>query len=375
VKSLLKVSKTATAAIGLGLAASYGHLGYPAILGLRASRRKPRPMLASPKDWPAITIVVPAYRESTVLQDKIDNLLANGYEGEVEVLVVAEDERTADIARQAGVRVIQPEMRLGKSRSMNLGMELATHDFIVFTDANNVLLPGAIANVVIPLVHGAGGAAGEKIHEEEGGESIYWKFESWLKQKEDILGSTVGICGELFAVRREAWKPIPDDISSDDLWIAIDFIERGHRLAYVAEAKALEPPFEPGKPQWERRTRILAGALFVAYDKKHLLLRRNSLVTFEIWGHSLWRSTAGPLAHVGLVGLAASKANKSRLAQAFLCTQALSAVAGRLVHNGRELPTPVAAVGQVMYLQAVALAGMRRALRGDRITIWPKQNR
>ncbi|MFV1989376.1 MAG: glycosyltransferase [Acidimicrobiales bacterium] len=331
-------------------------------------------MLKSPRNWPAITLIVPAYLESTVLKAKIENLLNNGYEGEAEILVVAEDEETATVARTTSARVVQPETRLGKSRSMNLGVELASHDIIVFSDANNELLPGAIEAVVLPLVHGAGCAAGEKIHEEEG-ESIYWKFESWLKRQEDILGGTIGVCGELFAVRRDVWKPIPDGISIDDRWIAIDLAERGHRVAYVPEAKAIEPPFEPGHLQWERRTRNIGGALFVYYDKRHLLFRRNNLLTFEIWGHGLWRTTIGPLAHVGLVGLAASKLHRSRSARLFLTSQVAAALAGRLIYEGRDLPAPVAALGQVMYLQAVSLAGMRRAIKGDRVTLWPKQER
>src|SRR5918993_95731 len=198
--------------------AGAGHLLYPAVLGV-VSGRRPRPEPpAEPEAWPPLTAVVPAYREAGVIADKVADLRANGYAGSLAIVVVAEDGETACAAREAGATVVEPRERLGKAQAVNLGVAEAGTDLVVLTDANNRLAPGSLALLVRHLLDPRVGAvAGEKVEADAGGEELYWRFESWLKQREWALGTTIGIVGELVGLRRSAWHPIPRDISSDDL--------------------------------------------------------------------------------------------------------------------------------------------------------------
>ena len=83
---------------GLLLAlAGTGHLLYPAYLHLR-TRRLPDetpPPVGAPVP---LTVVVPAYREASVIAAKIGDLRANGYGGRLDVIVVADDAETAAAA-------------------------------------------------------------------------------------------------------------------------------------------------------------------------------------------------------------------------------------------------------------------------------------
>ena len=87
---------------------------------------------------------------------------------------------------------------------------------MVISDANNRLAPGALAAVVEHFADpDVGAVAGEKLEDDGGGgESLYWKFESWLKQHEARLGTTIGLVGELSAFRAQAWRPIPETLRS-----------------------------------------------------------------------------------------------------------------------------------------------------------------
>ena len=107
---------------------------------------------------------------------------------------------------------------------------------MVLSDANNRLSPDALALMVEHFSDPQVGAvAGEKLEDDGGGgESLYWRFESWLKRREDRLGTTIGLVGELAAVRASVWRPIPDDVVNDDFWVALDVIEQGYRVAYGA---------------------------------------------------------------------------------------------------------------------------------------------
>ncbi len=353
--------------------AGAGHLLYPAVLGV-VSGRRPRPEPpAEPVAWPPLTAVVPAYREAGVIADKVADLRANGYAGPLAIVVVAEDGETACAARAVGATVVEPSERLGKAQAVNLGVAEAGTDLVVLTDANNRLAPGSLALLVRHLLDpGVGAVAGEKVEADAGGEELYWRFESWLKQREWALGTTIGIVGELVGLRRSAWHPIPRDISSDDLWIALDMIERGHAVAYEPRALAVDPPYEALGHRWERRTRILAGSLFVFWAKRGLVSPSTPLPAFQIVGHKLWRSTVGPVSHVALLGLAARHARHSRLAAAVVAGHAAGVAALVWQEAGRPLPSRVTPVTQVLYLQGVALGGMARFLRRDRVLRWSK---
>ena len=262
---------TSVAVGALVAGASAGHVLYPAWLAWRTrggrGRVAPVPEPSGPAwAWPDLTVLVPAYREAGVIADKVDDLRANGYPGLLRILVIADgDPETAAAAERAGARALASPRRLGKSQALNWGFREADTSVVVISDANNRLAPGALAAVVAPLADPEVGAvAGEKLEDDGGGgESLYWKFESWLKQREDRLGTTIGLVGELSAIRTDAWRPIPDDVAIDDLWAGLDIIEQGYRVAYEPRARALDPATPSLAVQWERRTRNVSGALHV----------------------------------------------------------------------------------------------------------------
>jgi biofilm PGA synthesis N-glycosyltransferase PgaC len=364
---------------GLTASAVLGHVGYPVALwaARRATGRRRLPPAPAPTP-PAITVLIPAYREAGVIAAKVTDIEANGYPGPLEVLVVADgDPETEEKARAAGARTILLPERMGKSQAVNRGLEAATTEVVVIADAgHNRLEPGSIAALVKWFEKpNVGAVAGEKMEDQGGSEGIYWRFESMLKRWEADMGSTLGLDGGLCAVRRSAWRPIPDDISNDDFWIALDLMERGYSVAYEPTALVLEESIGAIELQWERRTRVLAGGLYVMWRKRHLLQPSSRLVSFELVGHKAWRSTAGPISQAALVVLALASARRSRVARLFLLGHGVAAAGMVATLQGRQPPRPIRLAGQVLFLQAVAFGGMVRFLRGDRVIRWPKPAR
>ena len=70
-----------------------------------------------------------------------------------------------------------------------------------------------------------GGVAGEKkiqasssdsaVGEAEG---LYWKYESFMKRQDSGLYSVVGAAGELFSIRSELFRPLPESLILDDFF-------------------------------------------------------------------------------------------------------------------------------------------------------------
>jgi biofilm PGA synthesis N-glycosyltransferase PgaC len=360
--------------VGLSVATAAGHALYPvaleAVCRIRGARPQP---LVPPADgaWPGITVVIPAFREAGAIAGKVANVEANGYPGEVEVIVISEDAETAAAARATSATVIEPTQRLGKSQAENVAVEAAAHEIVVITDANNQLVDGALAALVPHFADPTVGCVGGAKTEEGEGEALYWRYETWLKERESWLGTTIGIVGELFAVRKSAWQPIPVGIASDDLWTALDLSERGHAVRYEPAASSVEPSAAPDE-QWERRTRITAIGLTVFSRKRHLLHPRHGLLSFQIIGHKLWRTTVSPIAHLALLVVALRARRTSRLAQLVLAVHAIVGALIPVQRRGASLPGPLSAGCQVIYLQFVALAGMYRFLRGRNSPLWEK---
>jgi hypothetical protein len=377
----------------LAAAATAGHLLYPAWLAWRTRGGRgqaPVAPAAGLGSLPDLTVVVPAYRESSVIAAKVDDIRANGYRGSLDILVVADgDPETATAAERAGARALTGPERLGKSQALNRGFAEATTPVVVMSDANNRLAPGALEALVEHFADPAVGAvAGAKLEDDGGGgESLYWRFESWLKEREDRLGTTIGLVGELSAVRAEAWRPIPRDVATDDFWAALDINEQGYRIAYEPRARSLDPAAPSLAASWERRIRSVSGALHIMVRRRNQLRPSAGLVAAELWGHRLSRYTVSPVAHLILLVMALTKVRSSRLARVFLLGN-LVASAGLLVSTRATEPTedtrdageravPLrvlaaasAGAGQVMFLQGVALGGMVRYARGDRSTMW-----
>jgi Glycosyltransferase like family 2 len=364
-------ARTAGLAILLGIA-GFGHVLYPAWLALRGRGSGLQP---PPEDdaWPGVTVLVPAYRERNVIEDKVSNALETGYRGSLEVIVIPEDPDTAAVASRTRAKVLPYVGRLGKPGALNRGVEAAAHPIVVITDANTQLEAGAVEALARWFADPAVGAVTGKKHVV--GEGFYWRFESWLKQRESDLDTTISLDGALAAFRRDEYEPLPADLVVDDLWLALDSIEAGRRVVYEPTAVSREGTSGAWSAEWERRTRIVGGTLDVLWRRRHLLSPFSSKVAIHLWGHKLVRSSFGPIAHLLLLGAAVGSARRSRLAQGFVALHALAGLTFVRDRQRKHLKRGERFLLQVFFLQAAALGGTARFLRRDLKAQWKKGER
>lgn len=94
------------------------------------------------------SVVVPAYNEQLLLPACLASLLAQEYDGEIEILVVdnASTDDTAGVARRAGARVIEEPQR-GYCNALMRGFAAARGEIIACTDADSVVPPDWIARL------------------------------------------------------------------------------------------------------------------------------------------------------------------------------------------------------------------------------------
>jgi cellulose synthase/poly-beta-1,6-N-acetylglucosamine synthase-like glycosyltransferase len=251
----------------------YVYFGYPlALLLFVRWFKNARDSVDSPA--PSVTLLISAYNESQVIAAKLDNALALNYQRDrLEILVISDgsDDGTDEIVqRYASFRVllVRQQPRLGKSAGLNLGVQHASGQILIFSDANAMYQADAIRHLVRhfsdPKV---GYVVGNARYYEKGTESssaesegLYWKVETFLKHKESLFGSVVGGDGAIYAIRRELFTPLlPTDIN--DFLNPLQIIAKGYTGVFEPTAVCYEEAAENFNQEYRRKVRIISRSL------------------------------------------------------------------------------------------------------------------
>lgn len=291
------MSKTILAGFWLSLVTIiYTYIGYPILVTILA-RFRGKPHLQE-DIYPNVALIIAAYNEANTIAAKIRNSLSLQYPPDRLAIVVVEDgsdDGTADIA--AGfdrIRIYHSDQRLGKAAALARVVSNLHEEIFVFTDADTMLAPDSITLLVRHFADpGVGGVAGEK-QVSGGGEGLYWRYESYLKNCDGRISSVMGASGELFAIRREAWHPPADDVIIEDFMISMQLILDGWRLVYEPAAIAKEDPLNSVAADWERRTRNAAGG-FQAISRLGKMLEPNrGIIAWQFFSHRVLRWAITP---------------------------------------------------------------------------------
>jgi cellulose synthase/poly-beta-1,6-N-acetylglucosamine synthase-like glycosyltransferase len=295
------------------IAATY--LVYPLSLRLPALVRR-RHTIGD--ETPFVTLVISAYNESAVIGEKLDNALALDYPADrLEVLVISDasdDGTDAIVAEYAdrGVVLRRQEPRGGKSLGLTKFVPRARGEILVFSDANSLYAPDALRKLVrhlqdptVGFVAGhqrylaAEGAAGAS-------ESLYWRYETWVKRLESRAGSVVGGDGAIMAIRAGLFEPLREDDINDFL-LPLRIVARGYRGVFDPEAVCYGRTADSFRGEFRRKVRIVNRSFRALFRVPQVLNPfRVGVFAFQVLFHKLLRwfvpffLLALAAAHVGL---------------------------------------------------------------------------
>lgn len=252
---------------------AYVYVGYCVLLFILA-RLFPTRGLSDRTFLPRVSLLISAHNEHKVIRHKLENALALDYpQDRLEVLVISDcsDDGSDEIVSEfapSGVRLVRQGERLGKSAGLNLGVSRAAGDVLIFSDANAMYQPDVARQLVRHFADSRiGYVVGNARYVEKRGaepsaesEGLYWKLETWLKEKESDFGSVVGGDGAIYAIRRELFTPLlPTDIN--DFLNPLQIIARGYRGAYERRAVCYEEAGDSFEKEFGRKVRIISRAL------------------------------------------------------------------------------------------------------------------
>lgn len=229
-----------------------------------------KPTLPKPlESLPNISIVIPAYNEESVIEDRINNL-AEIYPKDRMELIISNDgssDNTEIIAQKAlannslcGKVITHP--RSGVNKAINRGINESSHEIVVITGADGLFDENTIPHLITVLLssNDIGAVSGDIVPMSKGNtifsksenayRSIYGKICIW----ESKVHSTYCLNGAVVAFKKNATTSLNTKKGADDASMALSVIRNGYRCQYVPSAKFYE--YVPYKFNEQRRQKI-----------------------------------------------------------------------------------------------------------------------
>lgn len=277
---------------------AYSYLIYPSLLPVLSRIIK--------RDWlkqgisPSVSVIISAYNEEAVIDQKVRNALALDYPEERLEIIVSSDGST-DRTNEIVSAIKDPRLTLfafpereGKTACLNKSVPKAKGEIVLFTDANSMFPSDVLLKLVrnfadqdIGLVTGW-----TKYHKAGGSEDatgLYAKFEKWSKVHESLVSSCVGADGAVFAVKKGLYRPLQDwDIN--DFVIPLDVIRQDKRVVLDLDVFCYEEASEGAGKEYNRQVRITTRTLGAIRRNMDLLnpLEYGSF-SFLIFSHKVMR--------------------------------------------------------------------------------------
>jgi len=333
---------------------------------------------------PLVSVVVAVHNEERIIEERIENCLSVDYPRDrMEILIVSDGstDRTNDVVAghaADGVRLLALEERNGKAFALNRAIPQAAGEILLLTDSNTMYERDAALKLVRHFRRAdIGGVCGElrvkPFDDSTVEESLYWKFENFLKLMESRLDMTLGANGGIYAIRKEAYIPIPDGTIVDDFVIFLNVRKRGFRTLFDPEAVAYERSAPSLVDEYQRKVRIGAGDLQSIRLTGSFLDPRSGAVSFSFWSHKVLRWSV-PFFLIGLLASNIATAPDGVFFASFLGAQILMYVLfalGFLYKDSVFFKLPHYFISMNMAL----LHGFVRYLRGAQRGTWNRTER
>ncbi|HEY0972330.1 MAG TPA: glycosyltransferase [Gemmatimonadales bacterium] len=360
-------------------------VGYPAVVALLASLRRPAPAVraADAAEAPRVSVVVASADGADDIRARVANLVETDHPaGRLEVIVALDAvngrARPAELEGIDGrLRVVVGDQPGGKASTLNAGARAATGDVLVLTDTHQRFDPRSIPELVRALgadprlaaVSGALAVSGGRRPRTPG--EWYWHFERKLRADEARLHSVVGVTGAIYAMRRPLWAPLPAGLILDDLYVPMRLVLAGHRVGFSEEARAVDGRTFDARQEFRRKVRTLTGNVQLVAWLPGVLLPWRNPIWLQFLCHKLLRLLTPYLALV-LVAAVGWWAVSSlwRLGGWAGLAAACALPALALLHPGLRRKV-VRQAEWVVLMQAAAMLAMANGVRG-RWTVWQR---
>ena len=232
-----------------------------------------------PEVWPSVDIVFAAFNEETVIREKIESILALNYPKDLLKIRIGSDCSTdsTDLIieefqkREKIIDFVRMNTRSGKSNIINALVKRGKSKIIVGTDANIFFHPDALKEMILPIandneVHLVGGnlvyrgISKNLLNNISKNEKLYINWENDLKNKEGVIwGSSMGVEGGCYAIKRESFQEIPFGTLMEDFFQTMKVLKSNKKVVFALKAICTEDVSYESNMEFKRKIRISQG--------------------------------------------------------------------------------------------------------------------
>ncbi len=251
---------------------------------------------------PTVTMVISAYNEEDILEDKIQNCQAIDYPTDKIKFLIGSDgssDRTNDILKSITderFQTIHSYERRGKVQMLNQLMGMVESQLVVFSDANTMYQTIAVKELVRKFDQENIGCVIGKLdltvpqNDDQAcqTEGLYWRYENKIKILESCLGIVPSINGGIFAIRTELFETLPAQSITEDQVLGMKIMTKGYRCVLAQKAQATEN-VSNFSGELKRRIRISAGNFQSLFLVPKILNPSSGPVSFAFISHKFLR--------------------------------------------------------------------------------------
>lgn len=260
--------------------------------------------------YPTVSILMAVYNEEKVIQQKIESVFSTNYPKGEFVIFVGSDgssDQTNNILTELSKKhknlfVHIFKERMGKANVINRLADRAKGEIFILTDVNVLFDENTIPELVTMFRDQETGLVDTNMINrglKKDGISIqekaYISMEVKTKNLEGkIWGTMMGPMGGCYAIRRELYLPVPDNLLVDDFYINMKILQKGKKAISNLNAKVYEDVSNDLGEEFKRKTRIATGDFQNFKLFFHLLWPPFRGLAFSFLSHKILR-WFGPL--------------------------------------------------------------------------------
>lgn len=261
---------------------------------------KPEPFTPVPK----ISILLAAYNEEAVIEEKIRTTLHTDFPAQQLELLIGTDHCSdntdllvkAWAKKDPRVRHFPFAQRQGKPSILNQLVPYASGEILVLTDADTYFLPDTLPHLIAPFLADPhiGGVQSAFQTKTEGGnvgmqESLYNDREMVLKAGESSQGAVIGAYGSGYAIRKSYYQPVPPGFVVDDFFLFMEILKQKKKCVLAPSAITQLQVSGDSQVQYQRKVRISRGNWMNLIHFLSLLSPKHGFIAYAFWSHKVLR--------------------------------------------------------------------------------------
>ena len=258
-----------------------------------------------------ISIIITSFKEPKTIGKAIRQINKNKINSKYEILVVAPDKETLDAAKEhPNVKIIK-DAGLGKPAALNLAVSKSRGEILVLTDGDVYVGENSLESLLEYLEDKKIGAVSGRPVTTNSKENKfgYWAYllteiANKRRLKAITLNRRFFCSGYLFAIKKELFPKLDEELLSEDGFISHNVYSRGYKIAY-SEKSPVFIKYPEDFNDWIKQKRRSAGG----YNqiKKMLGIEMRSFKKESLGGASFFKYIKKPKHFFWLIELFLSR--------------------------------------------------------------------